>query len=402
MIDPIFKFLIEAYIFAYYDVWLPFYASGAVQFAIKHSSFPIIVLVVALLTWLGSRKSHMMQAFFRNPEQRWWAWGGGFVLLLSMYIQVQFSVYINDWYGSFYNMLQNPKQHTISEFWAGIRQFLIITVPWALLWAFTSYCTSRYALQWREMITRDYLLRCCNVPVKIEGESQRIQEDAQKFARIVESLGLQVARALMTLIAFLPVLWTLSANVDIPFIPGEEMVRTIGDNKVTINYVPGALVWFALLTSGGGTLIAWFVGNKLPGLEFNNQRAEAAFRKELVHAEDNRHMYNDFPSLFELFVGVRVNYLQLYLHYGYLNVYVAFYDQLMSVAAYAIAGPGIFTGAILLGTLVQVSNAFSKVHGCFSLFLYNWTTITELRSIWMRLKQFEENLDKYHLAKATV
>ena len=46
---------------------------------------------------------------------------------------------------------------------------------------------------------------------------------------------------------------------------------------------------------------------------------------------------------------------------------------------------GLFTGLITLGTMVQVSNAFSRVHGGFALFLHNWTTITELRSIWKRL-----------------
>ena len=37
------------------------------------------------------------------------------------------------------------------------------------------------------------------------------------FAKIVESLGLQVVRAIMLLIAFIPILWGLSANVVIPF-----------------------------------------------------------------------------------------------------------------------------------------------------------------------------------------
>ena len=58
-------------------------------------------------------------------------------------------------------------------------------------------------------------------------------------------------------------------------------------------------------------------------------------------------------------------------------------------------GPGLFTGMITLGVMVQVSNAFSRVHGGFSLFLHNWTTITELRSIWIRLKEFENNLLRY-------
>ena len=38
----------------------------------------------------------------------------------------------------------------------------------------------------------------------------------------------------------------------------------------------------------GGFTISWFVGIKLPGLEYNNQRVEAAFRKDLVLGEDNK------------------------------------------------------------------------------------------------------------------
>ena len=33
------------------------------------------------------------------------------------------------------------------------------------------------------------------------------------FAKIVESIGLQVVKAIMTLIAFIPILWGLSSNV---------------------------------------------------------------------------------------------------------------------------------------------------------------------------------------------
>ena len=52
---------------------------------------------------------------------------------------------------------------------------------------------------------------------KVEGASQRIQEDCMNFARIVESIGLQVIRAIMLLIAFIPILWGLSSNVIIPW-----------------------------------------------------------------------------------------------------------------------------------------------------------------------------------------
>ena len=83
------------------------------------------------------------------------------------------------------------------------------------------------------------------------------------------------------------------------------------------------------------------------------------------------------------------------LHYGYFDGWMTTYDQFMIIAPYLIMGPGLFTGLITLGVMVQVSNAFSRVHGGFALFLHNWTTITELRSIWKRLSEFERNLEIY-------
>ena len=78
-----------------------------------------------------------------------------------------------------------------------------------------------------------------------------------------------------------------------------------------------------------------------------------------------------------------------------------FYDQIMIIVPYLVVGPGLFTGLITLGTVVQVSNAFQRVHGGFALFLHNWTTITELRSIWKRLHEFEQNLNRYEKNEVT-
>jgi peptide/bleomycin uptake transporter len=68
---------------------------------------------------------------------------------------------------------------------------------------------------------------------------------------------------------------------------------------------------------------------------------------------------------------------------------------------FLIIGPSLFTGAAMLGVVIQISNAFDRVHGGFALFLFNWTTITELRSIWKRLSEFEQNLDRYAPERVT-
>lgn len=161
----------------------------------------------------------MIYAFFRSRKWALWAYGGGLFLLASLYAQVYMSVLINEWYGGFYDILQEANKHTLGELWAGLWKFFYIAMPYVLLATITSYFTRLYSLRWREAITFDYIPRWRNVKEEIEGASQRIQEDAYRFARIVESLGLQVARAAMTLVAFLPILWALSAKVDTPTLP---------------------------------------------------------------------------------------------------------------------------------------------------------------------------------------
>ncbi len=337
----------------------------------------------------------MIKAFYKTKEWAGWAYGGGITLILSLWMQVQLSVAINVWYGGFYNLLQSAGDY-IDKAQEGITQlydklisldyvtglsenpsFLVIVMPYVLLAIFTQWFTRIYGLRWREAITFNYLPRWKNVKHDIEGSSQRIQEDCYKWAKQIEGLGLQVIRAIMTLIAFIPILWGFSDKIAIPIIKDIE----------------GSLVWGSLIVSFGGLIISWFVGWYLPGLEYNNQKVEAAFRKQLVLAEDNKTEYTKPLDTWRLFKEIRHNYQRLFLHYGYFDLWQNTYSQIMVIVPYVIMGPSLFTGLIQLGIMVQVSNAFNKVHTGFSLFLERWTDITEIRSIWKRLHEFEANLE---------
>lgn len=319
----------------------------------------------------------MIKAFFWTKKWFLWAWGGLALLLISLYVQVYMSVLFNKWYGRFYDMMQSVEKYTLADFNGSLWYFTYIAMVFVVLGTFTNWFTRKYSLAWREAMTFDYLPQWRNVKEEIEGASQRIQEDAYRFARLVESLGLQIARAIMTLVAFLPILWQLGKHIEVPIIGS-------GD---------GNLVWTALIVSIGGMVISWFVGWFLPGLEYNNQVVEAAFRKELVLGEDDKVNYCSMKSMFELFSGIKFNYKRLFLHYGYFDLWVFSYDQFMVIVPYLIAGPALFATAITLGTVVQISNAFQKVHGSLSLFIHNWTTVTELRSIRKRLREFQHNLN---------
>jgi len=325
----------------------------------------------------------MIKEFYWSKRWIPWAWGGAFILFLSLYAQVYMSVLLNEWYGEFYNYFQPSLGGTIEGFWGAFEWFFKLVAVYIVLALWTGWFTRVYAFRWRKAMTFSYIPRWRNVTDEVEGASQRIQLDTERYARIVEHLGLQAVRAIMTLIAFTPVLWKLS----------EGVLIKIKDWEVPFLFdAPGNLVWAAIFSTMLGMIISWFVGWYLPGLEYKNQVVEAAYRKTLVHGEDNKELATP-KSLARLFFGLEKNYHKLYLHYGYFDLWYNAYDQVMSILPYIVVGPSVVLAVVPLGVLIQVSNAFGKVHGSMSLFISNWTTITELRSIWKRLHEFENNIN---------
>ena len=211
----------------------------------------------------------------------------------------------------------------------------------------------------------------------IEGASQRVQEDTMRFAGIVEGLGVAIVDAIMTLFAFLPVLWGLSQYVtELPI----------------VGAIPAPLFSAAIAWSLFGTVLLAVVGIKLPGLEFKNQRVEAAYRKELVYGEDHDERAQP-PTVAELFNNVRKNYFRLYFHYLYFNVARMLYLQADGLFTYILLIPTIVAGTITFGILQQILSAFGQVSNSFQFLVNSWTTIVELLSIRKRLVAFEAAID---------
>ncbi len=198
-----------------------------------------------------------------------------------------------------------------------------------------------------------------------------------RFSQIMEGLGVSFVDSIMTLIAFMPVLIRLSANItELPI----------------VGAIPHPLVVAAVGWSVLGTVFLVLAGFKLPGLQFRNQRVEAAYRKELVHGEDDPNRAQP-PTVIELFGNVRRNYFRLYFHYVYFNVVRYTYLQANNIFSLLILGPSIVAGTITLGLLNQISYAFSQVSSSFQLLVNSWSTIVELLSVHKRLRAFEAVLE---------
>jgi len=323
---------------------------------------------------------------------QWWSITGSAFIIFSTYFSVQVSVAINNWRRPFFDLVQSALSNSSSEatdaidgakseetiakvssdFFDLILIFAEIAFLAIFVYVMTRFFVSHFIFRWRTGMNEYYTAQWTQVR-HIEGASQRIQEDTMRFAGIMEGLGVSIVDAVMTLFAFLPVLWALSEYVSELPIVGE----------IAHPLFVAALVWSIF-----GTGLLAVVGIKLPGLEFKNQRVEAAFRKELVYGEDDPSRAQPL-TLKELFANVRKNYFRLYFNYMYFNVARMLYLQADNIFVYVLLIPTIAAGAITFGILQQILTAFNQVSSSFQYLVNSWTTIVELLSVYKRLTSFE-------------
>src|SRR4030081_2592674 len=239
----------------------------------------------------------------------WAAWSilGSALILFATYFQVQVSVAINSWFGPFYDMVQaalaKTRPVTLAEFYGHLSTFASIALVAVVVAVMTRFFVSHYIFRWRTAMNEVYIAHWPRLRA-IEGASPRVQEDTTRFATTMEHLAVDLISAVMTLIAFLPVLVKLSSNItELPL----------------IGSIPYPLVFAAVIWSVVGTGALALIGIRLPGIEFFNQRVEAAYRKELVLGEDDPARV-DPPTVSALFADIRSNYFRLYLNFLYFNI----------------------------------------------------------------------------------
>jgi len=309
-----------------------------------------------------------------------WSWVGSFTILLSLWVQVIIDVKINEWFGVFYDMIQKalatPNAITIEEYWATLVSFISLAGVYIALYVVIIFFTSHFLFRWRASMVEWYHT-VYDKAGKIEGASQRVQEDTIKFTRYMEDLGTSFIESVMLLIQFIPILLGLSIGIPIFF---------FGDWQYGL--ITGALLWTI-----GGTIfligLGWLL--RLVGVEYDVQKKEAAYRKILVIAEDDGNIRP--KTINELFEDVRsIHYLK-YLRYLYFNIGRMAYLQANVLSAYVFLAPAIVAGVVTLGVMQQIIRAFGRVEGSMQYLIKAWPTIIELASVYKRLREFETKIN---------
>ena len=325
-----------------------------------------------------------MFKFFTNKKWFLWAWIGSFIILSSLWVQVVIDVKINEWFGVFYDMIQKalaePNAVSIEEYFASLFSFITLAGMYIAVYVAISFFTAHFLFRWRTAMVEWYH-SVYDKARKIEGASQRVQEDTIKFTRIMEGLGTSFIESVMVLFQFVPILLGLSIGIPIFF---------FGDWQYGL--ITGALLWTL-----GGTIfligLGWLL--RLVGVEYDLQKKEAAYRKILVIAEDDENVRP--KTIDELFSDVRSIHFLSYVRYLYFNIGRMAYLQANVLSAYVFLAPAIVAGVVTLGVMQQIIRAFGRVEGSMQYLLKSWPTIIELASVYKRLREFESQINDKEL-----
>ena len=121
--------------------------------------------------------------------------------------------------------------------------------------------TANYLQRWLEHGVH-YRMRVVGDPA--DNPDQRIAEDLELFALRTIEIGIGLIGAVLTLVSFVVILWSLSGAAAFPLFGS-----TIA--------IPGYLVWAALIYAVLGTIVTHYIGRPLIALNFNQQRYRGGF-----------------------------------------------------------------------------------------------------------------------------
>ena len=333
-------------------------------------------------------------------EEKWQARGLLLAIVALNLSLVYMSVLFNDWNKLFYDSLQE-KNATV--FWEQLGRFSYLAFAFIVIAVYKFYLTQLLDIRWRAWMTSHYLQRWLKDQAFYRFElsryqngaaaevasgnpdnpDQRIQEDIGQFTSLTLSLAMGLLNSVVTLGSFVGILWSLSGGFSFHF-QGSEYV------------IPGFMVWMALLYCGVGSVVTHYIGRPQIDLNFQQQKVEADFRHRMVRVREysesialDRGETVEHAQLELRFGRVLANYLALIRAQKKLVWFTSFFGQAANVFPFIVAAPRFFSGAIQLGEVMQISNAFGEVQGALSWFVDNYRSLATWRATTDRLTGFE-------------
>lgn len=217
----------------------------------------------------------------------------------------------------------------------------------------------------------------------VDNPDQRIGENTRWATIMTVDLALGLLHSVALFACFAGLLWHLSGTLAV----------TIGGTTIG---VPGSMLLAAALYSGLGALVVWRVGRAMPRIHLDRNQAEADHRFALLrireHAEGIaliRGAADEERGLARAYGRMEGAMLRLLRSERQLMWLGAGYMAVAGVLPLLLGAPRFFAGAITLGVLMQMTQAFVEVTRALSWFVENWPRLADWRGHVVRVVELE-------------
>lgn len=319
--------------------------------------------------------------------------GAGLVVVIGLTAFAQ--IRLNAWNQPFFDALARKDGAVLGQ---QTLVFLVIAGALLVLNVAQMWLTQMTKLKLREGLTRDlfaqwlapkracHLARAGSIGV---NPDQRIHADAQRLAEASTDLGVGLLQAMMLLVSFVGVLWTLSSGVGFNIFG-----RVIA--------IPGYMVWCALLYAGAGWYAIWRIGGPLVRLGAERYARESELRFALMHVNEHgetiaicRGEREAEDRLQREFARLARVLRRLASATTALTWVTAGYGWFAIITPIIIAAPAYFGGNLTFGGLLMAVGAFTQVQQSLRWFVDNAGALADWRATLFRVGSFREALQGF-------
>jgi putative ATP-binding cassette transporter len=306
-------------------------------------------------------------------EDKWPARGLLALLVVLLLGQTGVDVLFNQLTGEFTSALAARDE---DRFWNSIKLCLAVLIVAVPIHAFYYYVRDKLALHWRRWLTRhllgSYFSRRAyyrlNASSEIDNPDQRVAEDIKTFTQESLRFLLVLVGALLQLVAFAGVLWSISRD----------------------------LVAFLVVYAIVGTAVTILLfGKVLIGLNFYQLKREADFRFSLVRIRENaeaiafyrgealesRQVGGYFDEVFRNFTKLIKAQLNL-------NLFQYAYRFMTIILPVAIIAGRVISGELEVGRAIQAAGAFAAILSALTVIVDNFETFSRFAAGIDRLYGF--------------
>lgn len=306
-------------------------------------------------------------------SEKWTAMGLLLLLAILLLGQTETNVLFNEQSGEFTSALAAKDA---DRFWHSIIECIYIMILAVPIYAFYFYIRDKLGILWRRWLTNHYLegyfknriFYRLNADSSIDNPDQRITEDINTFTRKSLYFLLVSIGAILQLIAFSSVLWSISKP----------------------------LVFFLLAYAVAGTSISiLFFGRILIGLNFYQLKREADFRFSLIRIRENAESIAFYRGEEQEFFHVKGRFEQAFRNFNRLirsqlnlNLFQYGYSFLTVMLPSAIVASRVLSGELEVGRAIQAAGAFAAILSALAVIVDNFEDLSRFVAGLDRLDTF--------------